>query len=540
MTILTAIFVLVICGAASATSYTDLYVSPTGNDSYSGNDSLHPAQTIGHALTYVNDGSTVHLANGIYSGTGNTNLTINKNMAIKGQSQTGTIINGTGTNWIFQITSGINVTIVNLTLTNGTWTNAGGAIHSNGNLNVKNVTFTDNTANDGGAIENYNGNLTVTGSTFTGNTANYNGGAIHNDHSNLTVTNCIFTNNNASSAFNGGGAIHSDFSNCTITGSTFTNNSATHSGGAIINNDGGNLTITNSNFTGNKATYGGAIITNGALTVTSSTFTGNNATDLGGAIYSEGISNVHFNRIVGNNASQGSDVYLGIGTIDAKYNWWGSNNGPDTTKIHGTVDSSRWLILTLNITSPVQTNSNSKITADLRYDNTGVLHTEAYLPNGILVSFTTNLGTIGSQSTTVNGIAKTTLKSSELGSANILTKLDNQTLNKSIKIVDIIPPKVTSTYPKKNSKNVSRTKKITIKFSEKIKKSSKWSKVYVKNKYGKKVKISKSISGKYLYIKTAKKSSQSYYTVYIPASAVKDYAGNKLAKKYTYKFKTKK
>jgi hypothetical protein len=61
----------------------------------------------------------------------------------------------------------------------------------------------------------------------------------------------------------------------------------------------------------------------------------------------------------------------------------------------------------------------------------------------------------------------------------------------------------------------------------------------VKNKYGHAVSISKSISGNTLYIKTTyKRASYSYYTVYIPVSAVKDYAGNKLAARYTFRFKT--
>ncbi|MGB9978606.1 Ig-like domain-containing protein [Methanobacterium sp.] len=108
-------------------------------------------------------------------------------------------------------------------------------------------------------------------------------------------------------------------------------------------------------------------------------------------------------------------------------------------------------------------------------------------------------------------------------------------------IIDKTAPKITSTYPKNGATGISRTSTIKIKFSEKIKASTYWSKIYVKNKYGSKVSISKSITGNYLYIKTThKRSSYSYYTVYIPYKAVKDYAGNKLAKSYTFKFRTQK
>ncbi len=106
-------------------------------------------------------------------------------------------------------------------------------------------------------------------------------------------------------------------------------------------------------------------------------------------------------------------------------------------------------------------------------------------------------------------------------------------------VIDKVAPRVISTSPKNSAIKVSRTGTISIKFSENIKTGIYWSKIAVKNKYGKPVSISKSISGNTLYIKTKyKKSRYSYYTVYIPASAIKDSAGNNLAAGYTFKFKT--
>ncbi|MGB9978607.1 Ig-like domain-containing protein [Methanobacterium sp.] len=539
---LTIIFALIICGTVSATSYTDIYVSPTGNDSYDGGDPLHPAQTIKHALGVTKDkGSTIHLANGIYSGTGNTRINLLKNMTIKGQSQTGTIINGTNTNWIFYISNDITVTIQNLTLTKGT-SNAGGAIRNGGTLKVTDTTFNGNTATlYGGAIYNTD-TSTVTGCTFTGNNAPK-GGAIFSQDT-LTVTSSTFTGNTAT---NYGGAIYNT-NNLTVKCSTFTNNDATGNypanGGAIYNEK--IMTVAGSTFTKNNADYGGAIYNYGGtsttpVTISSSTFTGNAATHLGGAIYNTvGTVNVYFSRIVGNSASQGRGIYDDGGNADAPFNWWGDNNGP-AGKVQG-LTVIKWLILTINAaSSSVQTNKNSKIIADLRYDNSGTIHTDRYIPNEIVVKFTTTRGTIIPQSLTVNGIAQSTLKAGlTTGIASVLAKLDNQTISKSVNIIDTIAPKVISTYPKKNAKKVSKTKTIIIKFSEKIKKSTKWSKIYVKNKYGK-VKITKKwVSGNKIYIKTKKRISKKYYTVYIPVSAVKDYTGNKLTKKYTFKFKTRK
>ena len=105
--------------------------------------------------------------------------------------------------------------------------------------------------------------------------------------------------------------------------------------------------------------------------------------------------------------------------------------------------------------------------------------------------------------------------------------------------IDKIAPRITSTSPRNYATGVSRTGTIAIRFSENIKASSYWSKIVVKNKYGRTVSISKWISGNTLYIKTTyKRLSYSYYTVYIPYAAVKDYAGNQFRTGYSFKFKT--
>jgi hypothetical protein len=116
----------------------------------------------------------------------------------------------------------------------------------------------------------------------------------------------------------------------------------------------------------------------------------------------------------------------------------------------------------------------------------------------------------------------------------------NMDLKYAYYTIDKTAPKIVSTYPKNKAKKVSRTKTIYIKFSEKIKTSINWSKIVIKNKYGKNVKIAKKwISRNVLYVKTKyKRSSYSYYTVYIPKAAVKDYANNNLASGYIFKFKT--
>ena len=108
-------------------------------------------------------------------------------------------------------------------------------------------------------------------------------------------------------------------------------------------------------------------------------------------------------------------------------------------------------------------------------------------------------------------------------------------------VIDKTAPKVTYTYPKNLSTGQSRTATLYLKFSEKIKASTYWSKIYVKDlKTAKKVVITKWIKGNILYIKTRyKRPSLRWFQVYVPYKAVKDYAGNNLVRTYSYKFKTR-
>ncbi|MCZ3371214.1 MULTISPECIES: Ig-like domain-containing protein [Methanobacterium] len=483
--------------------------------------------------------------------TGNSTITSSNFTANAANSAKGHSIGGAISN------SGV-LTVNNSKFNSNTATN-GGAICNDGNATVINSTFTGNkvTSSDitvenyGGAIYN-EGKLSVSGSTFTGNRAvstnamnlAYGGGAIFN-FKEATVKTSKFTGNLADF----GGAI-SNIGKLSVSGSTFTGNRAvstissyTFDGGAISNN--GNLSVTYSAFTGNVGDLGGAISNWGNLTVLGSTLTSNNATSDGGAVYNEGKLTVHFCRIIGNHlkvpqyvSSTGyvlDDVDNYKGSADVKYNWWGSNAGPSSGRVYNAT-TGPWLVLTLSASpTTIKARGTSTITADFLHDSNGGYHSysSGHAPDGMAVSFTTKFGTIGSKASTVNGVAKSTLKAGSTGGiVNVAAKTDSQTVQ--------IPLKVTSTYPKNGALGCSRTANIYIKFSQNIKASTYWSKIYVKNlKTGKIVSISKWISGNTLYIKTSSRRYAYYwYQVYIPAAAVKDYTNHNLSTGYTFKFKT--
>jgi uncharacterized repeat protein (TIGR01451 family) len=461
-------FAVILC-TSTVSAANEVYVNTTGNDSGTGtaND---PYLTIQTGVNNLDPDGIIHIANGQYSGVNNTNITLNKNMAIIGESQEGTIIDGTGPNWIFNIIGGVNVTLQNLTLTNATATTFG-AINNTGNLTVENCTFTYNneTSSDymsygGGAIRNSAdfGTIIVNlaNCTFEYNHAGR-GAAVLNycevpgNYVISTVTNCIFNNNTAD--------VHATFYNvawsgdiiCEVANCTFTNNTVGIGGGGIMNfassyntyQSSITTTITDSTFISNHASQGGAIYSWANVNVkfincnvTNCNFINNTAISGGAiaALQTSGNLNLtaHFNRIVGNNATTGTAIYNIGGTVNATCNWWGSNTDPSTINnlIVGTVESNPWLYMTINATpSTINNLETSLITASFNNLCNGTTVTPyipgvgEYIPDNSPVIFATTLGSIpGTIKNTAGGISTATFTASQTsGTAYISGLIDN-------------------------------------------------------------------------------------------------------------------
>ena len=338
---------------ASTVSAADeaIYVNGSyGNDSWDGQTWQTAKLTIQNATETVSSNGVVTIADGVYSGSGNTNITINKNMTIQGLNQDKTIIDGNGTSWIFNITSGTNVTLAKLIIINAKATNGGaiynkgistitdttfigneatgygGAIYNQYKMIVTDSTFLNNKAVNGGAIMN-GGTLTVTGSSFLGNTATHNdGGAIYTEGT-LNVTSSTFTSNVATRY---GGAIY-NYETLTVTSSNFNSNSATENGGAIYNK--GISTITDSTFPSNYVIddCGGAIYNDKTLIVDGSTFTYNNALYEGGAIFNRKTATVTGSTFTSNSVTDGNGgaIYNGdkLTVTDSNFSYNTAENG---------------------------------------------------------------------------------------------------------------------------------------------------------------------------------------------------------------------
>jgi uncharacterized repeat protein (TIGR01451 family) len=387
MFILLTIFAILI-SVSSVSAASTVYVNATGgNDANTGTiDS--PYQTISQGISSVDENGTVYIANGVYNGTGNTNITIGHNMSIIGQSQTGTIINGTRINWIFNIPNGINVTIQNLTITNANKNDYGSAISNAGNLTVNGCSFTANTNSNtypdcAGIYNDQNGILKVVNSNFRDNIAGWS---------------CTILN----------------FGVCAVENSTFINNTATTNGGAIGNS--------------------------GTLNVTGSTFIGNHADNCGGAIVTDPSSHIeiHYCSLIGNTASMGNVIY-NQGYLNATDNWWGSNNPVWTdliAKVSGTINTSTWLYMTMNAIPPTINNTQtSLVTVSFNNRHNGSTVTSfdpstGHIPDGTLITYSSTLGSFNPvTATTVNGIAIALFTANQAGTDNLNATTDNQTVS---------------------------------------------------------------------------------------------------------------
>ena len=418
-----------------------IYVNgSSGSDSNSGATWFLAKKTIKNATGTVKSGGTVHIADGVYKGANNGNITINKNMSIIGQSQTGNIIDAEHQDRIFLITSGVTVNLRTLTLADGTAVGNGGAIvNAHGTLKLTNITFRSNTASDGGgAILNGFGILTVIRSIFTGNKAkgvNGNGGAIVNGGGTFMVTDSTFNWNTAN---DGGGAILNGGGTLKATGSTFMGNTARENGGAILS-AGGVLAMANSDLINNMVGGRGGAIYNGFhdvtgvgdiikgrgnFTVTGSNLIGNTAAS-GGAIYNNGgHGEVHFNRILQNVIK---DLVSSPGLVDARYNWWGSNRNP-SNRVSGNVLVDPWLIANINA-HPVD---SFIITVNLLYDSHGNYHDPhlGHAPDGIPVTFYSASGALNpGLSNIVSGIATSIFTPTTFGKAVVYARVDDQLLS---------------------------------------------------------------------------------------------------------------
>jgi len=182
-------------------------------------------------------------------------LYIDKNLDIEGLGAKNLAISGGGYSRVFEVATGVQVTLAGMTIENG-----------NSKPNSNGVVWTDNYYDHGGGILN-RGTLTLNSCTVSGNTAYSVGGGIANEQgATMTIAGCTLSRNTVYgelpvqdpySLNPGGGGIYND-GTMTLSGSTVTQNSAVYTGGyfchggGILNGSSGSLTVLSSTVKGNK------------------------------------------------------------------------------------------------------------------------------------------------------------------------------------------------------------------------------------------------------------------------------------------------
>jgi CSLREA domain-containing protein len=160
---------------------------------------------------------------------------------------------------VFDIQSGVVVTMSRLSIIDGA-TATGGGIFNRGRLTVSHSTFSGNsTSGVGGGISNV-GTLMVSYSTFSGNSAQA-GGGLYNSAGTLTVSNSTFSGNSATTL---GGGLRGNTGAMTVTHSTLSGNSAGNGGGGVANVSGP-LYLRNS-LIANNSLSGGECLNQGTFT----------------------------------------------------------------------------------------------------------------------------------------------------------------------------------------------------------------------------------------------------------------------------------
>ena len=230
--------------------------------------------------------------------------------------------------------------------------------------------------------------------------------------------------------------------------------------GIFIDADSNNNTIRGNNLIGNSLD-GISINSSDDNTISCNIISSN--TD--GIYLNNSSAYINFNRIVTN--SRYGLYKTDNGTVDATNNWWGSNNpvsssasGSDIYIPGGNVVYDPWLVLSLTSSCDRSdrngTTYNYTITADITHNNRGEdtynnngpstsNSSDNTLPDDIPLNFITTFGTVSTSASTRNGKTRTTLNSTEEGSADVTVTLDNQAITIPVNITNVAVLGITNT-----------------------------------------------------------------------------------------------
>ncbi|MHC4587616.1 MAG: choice-of-anchor Q domain-containing protein, partial [Planctomycetota bacterium] len=254
--------------------------------------------TIQAAIDAANDGDTVVVSDGIYTGPGNRDIDF-KGKVIIVRSENGPqncIIDcqKSGRGFHFHSDEHYNSILDGFTITDGYAGYGGGIYCESSHPTITNCTFRDNTAQywakfspltpheNSSLMVNNDGEVHITTPVLPPGWRGV-GGGICCRLSSPTLTNCKFIDNSANES---GGGMYGYKSSTILTNCTFITNTATY-GGAMSNSHGSPV-LNNCTFVSNLASYGGAIRNSSSSPrLFNCIFSGNSAGRKGGCMYNQ-------------------------------------------------------------------------------------------------------------------------------------------------------------------------------------------------------------------------------------------------------------
>ena len=432
----------------------DVYVSKDGNDENDGSEES-PVATIAKAIEIASsDAGTgnIFINAGTYTETG---FTIAKDMVITGVGDV--IIDANNeTAKMFTISDGVaSFALNNVAITKANQ-NYGAVLYNYYTADVvfNNVNITESYANgwSGSALIVSKGKLTIKDSKISNNGPI--SALIYNNGGTLIINNTAFENIAANTSTSCNGAIESTGNTVVvIENSNFTNIGAVR--GAVYSgaSDTGSLTIIGSNFEnctalldGNNFGYGGAVHSQVALTIDKSTFKNSKSYRDGAAVYVTKAATITNSVFMGGDSQDGDtaeiyatgdltlnnnillkssdDKYLvktGSGTVDAKNNYWGSN---DPSALVSGFTLENWVIMNVE---PVSTEGSIGQAVEINVDFKHTKNAEGTisefsgtLPQELNVYAESANGTIGESPITTTDLAGKIAFTPEFAGENIV------------------------------------------------------------------------------------------------------------------------
>ncbi|NJN66078.1 MAG: hypothetical protein HC884_04865, partial [Chloroflexaceae bacterium] len=262
-----------------------------------------PGDTIGFCITPLP--AVITLTSG--------QITIDKDLTIDGPGVSLIAISGNNASRVFEMTSGTNIAIDEVTIQEGNVSgDDGGGVLNHGTLTLSStMVMSSTTTGRGGGIFN-DGSLTLVNTIVGGNAADGNGGGIYHESGSLTLTGTTVGDNTANGLNSYGGGIYIRAGSAVLTSTTIRGNETTVDGGGIYHQSG-TLALTSSTVSGNTANDDGGGLDNesGDVTITDTIISdnrslGNYLTGAGGGINNEQTM-ILINTTVMSNAVQNGD-----------------------------------------------------------------------------------------------------------------------------------------------------------------------------------------------------------------------------------------